>query len=301
MASGSKKIIVGALLGNALIAIAKFVGASISGSSAMISEGIHSLVDTGNQVFLLLGMKKATKEASEKFPFGHGNEIYFWSFIVSILIFAVGAGLSIYEGISHILNPSKLGDPTISYIVLALSMVIEGTVCFLAFKEFNKVRGNKGYFEAVRDGKDPILFVVLFEDLAAMLGLIVAFIGIFVSQYTRNPVFDGISSVVIGLILASVAFWLAVETKGLLIGESASKTTRENIRKTVEVMPEIDYINEIVSNHFGPNYVLVIISLDFKDYLSAGEVENAIDQMSLKVKSINQNIQKVFIEVRRKS
>jgi divalent metal cation (Fe/Co/Zn/Cd) transporter len=188
-----------------------------------------------------------------------------------------------------------------SYIILAISIVIEGAVCYLAFKEFNLVRGNKGCFQAVRDGKDPVLFVVLFEDLAAMLGLVVAFVGILLSQYTKNSIYDGISAVIIGLILAFVAIWLAIETKGLLIGESASKDTCASIKKEVDIVPEVDYVNEVVTNHFGPNYILVLISLDFNDGLNAGELENIIDDITNKVKSIDTNIKRVFVEVRKKT
>ncbi|WP_455205924.1 cation diffusion facilitator family transporter, partial [Kaarinaea lacus] len=166
MATGSKKVIYAALAGNSLIAITKFVAASITGSSAMVSEGIHSLVDTGNQGLLLYGLKKAKQPADEHFPFGHGKEIYFWSFVVAILIFALGAGISIYEGISHVLHPKPVIDPFINYIVLGLAILFEGAAWMFAFKEFTTAKGKWGYLEAVQRGKDPTMFVVLFEDSA---------------------------------------------------------------------------------------------------------------------------------------
>ena len=177
-ASASTKVIIAALIGNGAISITKFFAAFTTGSSAMLSEGIHSLVDTGNQILLLYGIKQAKKPADKKFPFGHGKEIYFWSFVVAILIFAVGSGVSIYEGIHHVIHPATIVDPMINYIVLGLAIIFEGGAWYFAFKEFNKVKGNYGYIEAVQRGKDPSMFVVLFEDSAAMLGLLVALFGI---------------------------------------------------------------------------------------------------------------------------
>ena len=174
MAGSSKKVIYAALVGNSLIAVTKFIASSISGSSAMLSEGIHSLVDTGNQILLLHGLKKSQRPPDEHFPFGYGKEVYFWSFVVAILVFALGAGISIYEGVHRLMEPEPLGDPTINYIVLGLAMIFEGGAWFFAFKEFSKVKGSRGYLEAVKEGKDPTFFVVLFEDCAAMLGLFVA-------------------------------------------------------------------------------------------------------------------------------
>ena len=230
MASGSKLVIIAALVGNSLISITKFAAASITGSSAMMSEGIHSLVDTGNQGLLLYGMKRAAKPPDEDFPFGHGKEIYFWSFVVAILIFALGGGISIYEGIQHIQHPEPISNPMVNYIVLGLALVFEGAAWYFAFREFNRTRGRWGYFEAIQRAKDPSIFVVLFEDSAAMLGLIVAFAGVWISEATGILIFDGIASVIIGLILVGTSIWLAYETKGLLIGESANKSVIRGIR-----------------------------------------------------------------------
>ena len=252
MAGSSKKVIFAALIGNGLIAITKFIAAAITGSSAMLSEGIHSLVDTGNQLLLLHGLKQAKKPADSRFPFGHGKEVYFWSFIVAILVFALGAGISIYEGIRHIIHPQPIINPMINYIVLGLAMVFEGFAWFFALTEFTKTKGKWGYVEAVQRGKDPTLFVVLFEDSAAMLGLFVAMLGLLLTQYTGILIFDGIASVVIGLILAGTAIWLAYETKGLLIGESANKSVVEGIRKFVNLHTEVRTTNEVVTMHMGP-------------------------------------------------
>ncbi len=229
-ANASTKVIIAALIGNSAISITKFFAAFTTGSSAMMSEGIHSLVDTGNQILLLYGMKQAKKPADEAFPFGHGKEIYFWSFVVAILIFAVGSGVSIYEGIHHVRHPVEIENPMVNYIVLSLALLFEGGAWYFAFKEFGKVKGQRGYIEAVKRGKDPSMFVVLFEDSAAMLGLLIALLGIWLSQVTGIAIFDGIASIMIGLILGGTAIWLAVETKGLLIGEGANRSVIAGIR-----------------------------------------------------------------------
>lgn len=295
-ASSSKKVIYAALAGNFLIAITKFIAASITGSSAMLSEGIHSLVDTGNQGLLLYGLKQASKPADEDFPFGHGKEIYFWSFVVAILIFALGAGISLYEGIHHILHPSEMSDPTINYIVLGLAIIFEGAAFTFALKEFKAAKGQLGYFEAVKRGKDPSLFVVLFEDGAAMLGLVVALLGIFLAQYTGIVIFDGIASVVIGLILAATATWMAVETKGLLIGESAEPEIVKGIQEMVDQIGPIERTNEVLTMHIGPDYILVNVSADFAPDASSSEVESSIALLDSKIKKRFPRVKRLFVE-----
>jgi len=292
----SKKVILAALAGNAAIAITKFIAASISGSSAMLSEGIHSLVDTGNQVLLLHGMKQSRKPADERFPFGHGKEIYFWSFIVAILIFALGAGISIYEGISHIRHPQAMGDPTINYIVLGLAMIFEGLAWYFAFREFTKTEGGWGYIEAVQRGKDPTLFVVLFEDSAAMLGLLVALIGIALTQVTGDIIYDGIASIMIGCILAGTAVWLAYETKSLLIGESANKGVVTRMREIAADMDEVNHVNEVLTIHMGPDFILANISLNFNDELAAGDMETANAWLDAAIKKEFPEVKRIFIE-----
>lgn len=296
MASGSKKVILAALAGNALIAITKFIASALTGSSAMMSEGVHSLVDTGNQVLLLWGLKRAAKPADERFPFGYGKEIYFWSFVVAILIFSVGAGISVYEGLHHMSHPEAMTNPFINYIVLVLAMCFEGAALYFAVVEFNKARGPVGYIEAVQKGKDPSLFVVLFEDSAAMLGLLVALIGITIAQITGDPWWDGFSSVVIGCILGFTAVWLAYETKGLLIGEAANSKTVAGIRDIASNVQGVEVINEVLTLHMGPNYILANISIDFHDDLKATELENIIHNIDTGIKSRFPLIKRVFIE-----
>jgi cation diffusion facilitator family transporter len=301
MASGSKLVIIAALIGNALISITKFIAASVTGSSAMMSEGIHSLVDTGNQLLLLYGMKRAAKPADDEFPFGYGKEIYFWSFIVAILIFALGGGISIYEGIRHIQHPEPISNPLVNYVVLGLALVFEGAAWYFAFREFSRVKGRWGYLEAIQRSKDPSIFVVLFEDSAAMLGLIVAGIGIYLAQSTGILIFDGIASVIIGLILVSTAIWLAYETKGLLIGESANQPVIRGIRRALQAESNIRHINEILTMHMGPDFILANISVDFADNISAQQVEDDIAAIDRSIKQAFPQIKRVFIEAEKRS
>jgi len=296
MASSRKFVIIAALLGNSLIAITKFIAASVTSSSAMFSEGIHSLVDTGNQILLLYGLKQAKKPADERFPFGHGKEIYFWSFVVAILIFAVGAGVSIYEGVHRLFDPKPINNVMINYIVLSLAILFEGAAWYFALREFTRAEGKWGYLEAVQRGKDPSLFVVLFEDSAAILGLLVALIAIFLAQTTGIYAFDGIASIIIGLILAGTAAWLAYETKGLLIGECANTHVVNGIKKIAKSHAKIGHINEILTMHMGPDFILVNISVDFIDPTSANEMEIIVANLDKAIKNKFPNVKRIFIE-----
>lgn len=296
MKPGSLRVILAALIGNSLIAVTKFAAAAFTGSSAMFSEGIHSLVDTGNQALLLYGHKRANIPPDKDFPFGHGKEVYFWSFIVALLVFALGAGISIYEGIQHILHPTPTVNPMINYIVLSAAMVFEGVAWWFAFKEFRKRKGQLGYLDAIHHSKDPTVFVVLFEDSAALLGLAVAFIGIALGQVTGNPIYDGVASVVIGLILTGTAVWLAYETKGLLIGESARSGTIATIRRLAGEQPGVVHVNEVLTMHMGPDYVLANLSLDFEDALDATAIEQRIRKLTDDIRIAHPEIRRVFIE-----
>lgn len=298
---GSKAVIYAALAGNALIAVTKFAAAAYTGSSAMLSEAIHSLVDTGNQVLLLYGLKRAAKPADEDFPFGYGKEIYFWCFVVAMLIFALGGGFSIYEGIRHLQHPEPITNANVIYLVLALAMVFEGVAWYFAFREFSRVKGRWGYLEAIQRAKDPSIFVVLFEDSAAMLGLVVAFIGVLLSEITGILIFDGIASVIIGLILIGTAVWLAYETKSLLIGESANKPVIRGIRDTLGGYENIDYVNEVLTMHMGPDFILANISVDFDNSISAQQVEADIAAIDRSIKQAYPQIKRVFIEAESRS
>lgn len=294
--SGSKKVVIAALIGNTLIAATKFMAATVTGSAAMMSEGIHSLVDTGNGVLLLHGMKKARQPADERFPFGHGKEIYFWSFAVAILIFALGAGISLYEGFLHIRHPQPIESPMINYIVLGLAFLFEGVAWLVAFREFRRAKGDWGYIEAVVRGKDPTTFVVLFEDSAALLGLLVALAGVILSEITGLLWFDGLASMLIGVILAVTAMWLARETKGLLIGESANRQVVTDIRRAALSMPSIEAVNEVLTMHMGPDFILVNISVAFSPRLAAERLEAVIAELDRTLKQQHPRIKRVFVE-----
>ncbi len=292
----SKKVIYTALVGNGLIAVTKFIASIMTGSSAMLSEAIHSVVDTGNQGLLLFGIKRSKRPPDSNHPFGYGMELYFWTFVVAILIFAVGAGLSLYEGIHKIQHPVEIQKPVINYVVLLLAMVFEGFAWYVAFDEFRRIKGKLGYFEAVRRSKDPTVFTVLFEDSAAMLGLIVAFLGIAGATTLGVPELDGLASCTIGVILALTAMLLAYESKSLLIGERAQVEVIGGIRQVILKRPEIIAVNEVLTMHMGPKDVLLNISVDFDDRVTSVQVEDAISDMETQIKERYAEVSRVFIE-----
>ena len=273
---GNSIVLYAALAANIGIAVAKFVAAAFTGSSAMLTEGVHSVVDSVNQLLLLYGEKQAEKPADAIHPLGYGREIYFWSFVVAILIFATGAGLSIYEGVIHILHPEPMESATIAYVVLGVSLALEGGSFVVALREFATVRGDQGWWQAIHRSKDPTVFIVLFEDSAAMFGLVVAAAGVFLSHATGNPFWDGAASIVIGLALAVVAGVLARESKGLLIGERADPRLIEAVRDAFTSRAEVTGVHEIVTIHYAPTKVFVGASVDFEDQVAVGAVERLI-------------------------
>ena len=296
MENTSKKVIYAALAGNALIAVTKFIAAAVTGSSAMLSEGIHSLVDTGNELLLLYGLHRARKPADEHFPFGYGKEVYFWSFVVAIFIFAIGAGVSFYEGLHHLAHPRPLEHVYANYLVLVLAVLFEGFSWRVALKELSRQKGRRSYLEAIRRAKNPSVFVILFEDSAALLGLLVAFLGILLGQLTGQSWYDGAASIIIGLLLAGTAIWLASEIKGLLVGESAQPEIVADIRRRAAARPEIEHVNEILTLHMGPEFILVNLSVDFDNELSADQVEKTIQSLDSEIKKAHPLVKKIFIE-----
>lgn len=295
-AHSSKLVIYAALAGNSLIAATKFGAAAYTGSSAMLSEAVHSLVDTGNQLLLLHGLARSSRPPDAAHPFGYGRELYFWTFVVAILIFAGGAGISFYEGLHKIQAPEPITSPHVNYIVLGLAMVFEAGAWWVAFRAFRAVKGPIGYFAAVRQSKDPAVFTVLFEDTAAMLGLIVAMVGIALGQTLDLPVLDGVASIGIALILAATAAFLAYECKGLLIGEAAGTDVVREIDRIAAAQAGVLRINERRTMHLGPEDVLLNLSLDFDDGLGADQVETAIAELESDIKTRFPEIRRVFIE-----
>ncbi|MBN8906754.1 MAG: cation diffusion facilitator family transporter, partial [Rhodospirillales bacterium] len=270
MSSASSRIVVYAALGgNLLIAAAKFGAAAYTGSSAMLSEAVHSLVDSGNQLLMLLGLREAARPPTPEHPFGHGLLLYFWTFVVALLIFGLGAGVSILEGIDKIRHPHPVESPLVNYIVLGLSMLFEGTSWVIALREFREQKGSRPFIAAVRASKDPTVFTVLFEDTAALIGLLIALLGLLGAEFLQIPMLDGVASLLIGLVLAITAAFLARESKSLITGESVGPEMRASITDIVRSEPGVQHSNEILTMYFGPHDILVAISVDFDDAASA--------------------------------
>ncbi len=297
MKTDSRKVIYAALAGNGLIAISKGIAAMMTGSSAMLSEAIHSVADTGNECLLLYGLHRAKIPADEDFPFGHGKEIYFWSFVVAIVLFAGGGGLSIYKGIDHLISSAPVSHSWANYLIISLALVFEGTSWYIALKEFRKTKNGHSYFRAVHRAKDPSIFIVLLEDSAAILGLLVALTGLVLSEITNTSTYDAVAAIVIGLILAGTALLLAAETKSLLIGESANKEVVQGIRRIASDIKEIKKVNEILTMHMGPDFILVNISVDFFDPILATEVEKTVSGLEKSIKHTFPLVKRIFVEV----
>lgn len=285
-----------ALIANILIAIIKFIAGAFSNSSSMISEGIHSLVDTVNEVLLLYGLKRSRKPPDQIRPFGYGKELYFWSFIVSILIFGLGGGLSIYQGIIHIRNPEHLGDPTWNYVVLGLSIVFEGTSFVIALRGFNKARGEVPFWKAVVRSKDPANFLVLFEDGAAVSGLLVVLILMKINQTYNMPVLDGVASLIVGMILVFVSLILARESRSLLMGEGIAPETRGKIKVLAERDPSVIKVARILSTYEAPEAILVMLIVYFKPDLDTERLNQAIERIRKAVKEEFKLVEFVIIQ-----
>jgi cation diffusion facilitator family transporter len=297
-ASGPHKVVYVALGGNLMIAIAKFVAAGISGSSAMLSEGVHSLVDTVNELLLLYGLHRAGMPPNRAHPFGHGRELYFWSFIVAllVLVLAMGAGVSFYEGVMHIRQPEPIERPLINYLVLAVSFLFEGTSWYVALREFRARKGRLGYFEAFRLSKDPTTFTVLLEDSAALLGLLVALVGLTGAQLFDQPMLDGIASIGIACVLAVSAMLLARETKGLLIGETAHPAVSEAILAIAAADEGVRCANGVLTVQMGPNQVVAALSADFEDALTTPQIEACINRIEKQAKVAHPEIISLFVK-----
>lgn len=297
MTEESKFAVFAAIAGNLAIAATKLTAAYFSGSSAMLSEGIHSIVDTGNGLLLLVGLKKSKKPADPRHPFGHGKELYFWPLVVAILIFALGGGMSVYEGVTHIIHPSH-ADATWNYVVLAFAFVFEGISSIFAYRAFRGELKGQGAIKAIRASKDPTSFTVLFEDTAALAGLIVAFLGIFLGHLFHNPYFDGAASILIGVILALVAVFLAYETKGLLIGEGVNPETLESLRSIAGADPAVAEVRKSLTMHFGPHEVLLTLDVLFRKELTAEEISTAINRVEANIRAKHPEIKYIFIEAK---
>jgi cation diffusion facilitator family transporter len=284
-----------AFAANLGIAVSKFVAAMITGSSAMLTEGVHSVVDSSNQLLLIWGRRQSRKPPDRQHPFGYGRELYFWSFVVAVLVFALGAGVSVYEGVVHILAPEPAVSPLVAYGVLAIAFLLEGGSTFAAFREFREAKGALGWFAAVRQSKDPPTFIVLLENGAAMAGIVAAAIGLALSQATGNPFFDGAASVVIGVILGLTAWLLAVESKALLIGEAADPALIDSIYAAAERQPGIVGVGHVLTVHSAPDQITVVMSADFDDEIKAGDVERIIADIEAEVEALWPDVKRLYI------
>jgi len=298
MAGSAKGPIYAAIAANVAIAISKFIAAAISGSSAMLSEGIHSLVDTFNGVLLLYGIRRSQRPADEEHPLGHGKELYFWALVVAVLIFAIGGGMSFYEGIEHIRHPEPISDPTMSYIVLFLAILFEGAALIFAVRSFRKVTRGKRFWRAIHTSKDPSNFAVILEDAAALVGLLVALAGVYFSYTLNMPVLDGVASIVIGVLLTVIAIIMASESKDLLVGESADPEVRDSIREIVMAEDEVQHMKNLVTLHFGPEKVLLAMDVEFDDNLSPDQIEEAIKRIESQIRAIHPIVGRIFIEAK---
>jgi cation diffusion facilitator family transporter len=292
----SRTVIYAAIAGNLLVALTKFGAAAWTGSSAMLSEGIHSVVDTGNELLLLHGLRRAAVRPDREHPLGYGREIYFWSFVVALLVFAVGAGVALYVGVAHVMDPTPIENPAANYVVLALSALFEGTTWWIALRNFKGEKRYGALFEAFRDSKDPPSFMVLFEDSAALVGLLIAFAGCYLSVSLNLPVLDGAASILIGLVLAVTATLLARETKGLLIGERADPSIVDAITRLAEEIEGIAHANGILTVHLAPRQIVVALSLEFADELRTPEIEARVSELERRVCRLHPEVVTLFVK-----
>jgi cation diffusion facilitator family transporter len=293
--TASTRTLVIALVANLGIAASKFVAAAITGSSAMLTEGVHSVVDSTNQLLLMWGRRQSKKPPDKYHPLGYGRELYFWSFVVAVLVFSLGAGVSIYEGIIHIAHPEHAVSPIIAYGVLLVAFLLEGWSTLEAFNEFKESKGTLRWFEAIRRSKDPAAFIVLLENGAAMAGIVTAAVGLFLAQITANPFYDGAASVVIGLILGVTAMVLAYESKGLLIGEAADPDLVRGLRELVSAKPGIVGVGHVLTIHSSPDQITAMISVDFDNSISAGDVERIVSEVELEAGGRWPQVRRMFI------
>jgi cation diffusion facilitator family transporter len=292
-------VVIAALSANGLIAVSKFIAAGITGSAAMLSEAVHSVADTANQALLLLGIRRARRPADARHPFGYGKELYFWSFVVAIVLFSMGAGVSIYEGVQKLQHPHPITSPIVNYIVLGVAIVFELISTYVAVSEFNAQRGGQGAFAALKGSKDPALFTVVLEDIAALIGLVVALAGNLASDLLGWLWADAVASIAIGCVLAGVAAFMSRETKSLLIGEAAGDEVVAGVRQLIEAEAAasgaIKRIHTIRTMHLGPEEVLLTVRMDFEDSVSAAQVEGIVGTLERAIRARYPEIRRLFL------
>ena len=293
---GNNKVVIVAFAANLAIALTKFVAAAITGSAAMLSEGVHSLVDTINELMLMYGLKRASKPPDNIRPFGYGRELYFWSFVVALLVLALGTGASVYQGITRLLSPAPLQRPSLNYAVLAASFLFEGGSWLYTLRAFRKTKGEQTYFTAFRTSKDPSTFIVLFEDTAALIGLVIAFAGIAGAQVFGMPQLDAIASLAIGLVLAVSSLLLARETKALLIGEPARPHIRQSILRIAGADSGVRTANGVLTTQIGPDQIVAALSAEFEDALTTTDIESCVNRIEAAIKAAHPDVSILFIK-----
>lgn len=297
MAKGnSTRTILGALGANLAIAITKFVAAYFTGSSAMISEGIHSIVDCGNSILLLLGNKRSQRLPDKKHPFGYGKELYFWSLLVAVSLFGIGGGMAIYEGITHIEHPEQIKDSFVNYIVLGFALIFEGISWVIAYNEVRKEIKSNNIMIAINNSKDPSVFAVLMEDTAALIGLVIAFFGVLLGDMYDNHYIDGIASILIGVVLTATSVLLAYESKALLIGESANDEMIADIVSITKQEVAVQNVKNPLTMHLGPEEIILAMEINFKDDITSNEVAHSIETIEKKIREMHPEVKKIFIE-----
>ena len=294
--SESRRAVYAALIGNVLVAVTKFVAALVSGSSSMMSEGVHSLVDTGNQALLLYGDRQSQRQPDASHPLGYGRELYFWSFVVAVLLFTLGAGAALYEGVSHIRDPRPIEYVTVNYVVLAISFAFEASSWWVAFGIFRRRKGSRSYWRAVRDSKDPPAFMVLFEDTAALIGIAIAAGGIFLADHTGISALDGVASLLIAAVLATAALLVARESKGLLIGERASERIANSIVELACSEKGVEGASGAFTVHLAPDQIVAALALEFSDNCRAPQIERSVESLERRVKEKHPEVVALFVK-----
>jgi cation diffusion facilitator family transporter len=297
--SSSKLSLYGGIAANVAIAVSKFVAAYVTGSSAMLSEGIHSLVDTGNGGLLLYGMSRSQRPADAQHPFGHGKELYFWALIVAVLIFAIGGGMSFYEGIKHLEHPEPLTDPLWNYLVLGISILFEGAAAGLAIKALlEKKTPGSSFWQTLRTSRDPAVFASVLENLAAVAGLVIALLGVYFGHLLNNPLFDGGASIIIGLLLMGVAVLLVSRTKDLLTGEGVSDATSQQVQELARQTPGVSQVRPPLTMYLAPDDVMLALDVDFADHLTATQVEETVEAVQESIRAAHPEFKRIFIEAK---
>jgi cation diffusion facilitator family transporter len=292
----SKSLIIIALVIDILIVITKFIAAAITGSSAMFSEGIHSVIDATSQLLLLLGMKKSNKPADERRPFGYGREMFFWSFIVSLIIFIVGGCVSCYEGMIRLKEPPSTGSPGINYIVLGISFAFICVPAITAMRSFNKERGKIPFWKAFRESRNPSVFITLLSDIGDLTGILIAFAGVYLSHRYNNPVYDGIASILIGIVLIIISVMLVMESKSLLMGEPINRRTMRQIIALVQTDTAVLKVKKHFSIYLSPEEIVLQMIIVFKKRLTADQITKSITRLNDEIKKEFPRVKQIFIE-----